>query len=174
VSPEFLIRQATPDDVGVIGWHRARMFQDMGLVPDELFESFRTKALDRLSKALASGDYFGWLVCEPKAPRKIIAGAGVIIRVVPPFPHRRESGGITIAEGRQGLIINVFTEPEWRRRGIAKLLMKKIIAWSREQSLDDLVLHASDDGRRLYEQLGFVLTNEMRLRGDPAAELIAR
>jgi GNAT superfamily N-acetyltransferase len=90
----------------------------------------------------------------------------VIIRVVPPFPHRDEDGKITIAEGRQGLIVNVFTEPEWRRSGIAKLLMKEIIAWSREQSLDDLVLHASDRGRALYEQLGFVLTNEMRLRGD--------
>ena len=165
MSQEFLIRQATPDNVAVIGWHRARMFQDMDLVPDELFESFRTKALDRLSKALASGNYFGWLVSEPETPEKIIAGAGVIIRVVPPFPHRHEDGKITIAEGRQGLIVNVFTEPEWRRRGIAKLLMKEIIAWSREQSLDDLVLHASDDGRGLYEQLGFVLTNEMRLRG---------
>ena len=87
----------------------------------------------------------------------------VTIRVVPPFPHRHENGEITIAEGRQGVIVNVFTEPEWRRRGIAKQLMKKIIAWSRKQSLDDLVLHASDDGRALYEQLGFVLTNEMRL-----------
>ena len=62
VSQEFQIRQATPDDASIIGWHRARMFQDMGLVPNELFESFRTKALDRLGKALASGDYFGWLV----------------------------------------------------------------------------------------------------------------
>jgi GNAT superfamily N-acetyltransferase len=164
VSQEFRIRQAKPEDVAEIGWHRARMFQDMGLVPDELFESFRTKALDRLTSALASGDYFGWLVSEPKAPEKIIAGAGVIIRVVPPFPHRREDGKITIPEGRQGLIVNVFTEPEWRRRGIAKLLMENIIAWSRQQSLDDLVLHASDDGRALYEQLGFVPTGEMRLR----------
>ena len=114
VSQEFPIRQATPDDVAVIGRHRARMFQDMGLVPDELFESFRTKALDRLSKALASGDYFGWLVAEPKTPEKIIAGAGVIVQVVPPFPHRDETGKIRIAEGRQGLIVNVFTEPEWR------------------------------------------------------------
>lgn len=165
MSQEFAIRQATPDDVAVIGWHRARMFQDMGLLPDELFEWFRAKALDRLSKALASGDYFSRLLGEPKAPEKIIAGAGVIIRVVPPFPHRDEIGKIRIAEGRQGLILNVFTEPEWRRRGIAKLLMKEIIAWSREQSLDDLVLHASDDSHALYEQLGFVLTNEMRLRG---------
>ena len=163
VLQEFRIRQATPEDAAVIGWHRARMFQDMGLVPDKLFESYRTKALDRLSQALASGDYVGWLASETNAPEKVIAGAGVVIRVVPPFPHRHENGEITIAEGRQGVIVNVFTEPEWRRRGIAKQLMKKIIAWSRKQSLDDLVLHASDDGRALYEQLGFVLTNEMRL-----------
>ena len=120
MSQEFRIRQAKPEDVAVIGWHRARMFQDMGLVPDELFESFRTEVLVRLTSALASGDYVGWLVSEPKAPEKITAGAGVIIRVVPPFPHRREDGKITIAEGRQGLIVNVFTEPECRRRGQAE------------------------------------------------------
>jgi GNAT superfamily N-acetyltransferase len=164
VSQKFRIRQATPDNAAVIAGHRARMFRDMGLVPDELFESFRTKSLDRLSKALTSGDYFGWLANPSDAPEKIIAGAGMIIRQVHPFPHRRQSGEIIIAEGRQGLIINVFTEPEWRRRGIAKLVMKKIIAWSREHSIDDLVLHASDEGRALYEQLGFVLSKEMRLR----------
>jgi len=165
VSQEFRIRQATPDDAAAIGWHRARMFQDMGLVPDELFESFRIKALDRLGKALGSRDYFGWLVSEHIAPQKIIAGAGVIIREVPPFPIRHKNGEVTIAEGRQALIVNVFTEPEWRRRGLAKLLMNTIIAWSRDQHLDGLVLHASDDGRALYEQLGFISTTEMRLGG---------
>ena len=163
MSQGFRIRQATPEDAAVIGWHRARMFQDMGLVPDELFESYRTKALDRLSKALASGDYVGWLASETNAPKNVIAGAGLIIRVVPPFPHRHENGEITITDGRQGVIVNVFPEPDWRRRGIAKRLMKKIIAWSREKSLDDLVLHSSDDGRALYEQLGFIPTGEMRL-----------
>lgn len=139
------------------------MFQDMGLVPDGLFESFRTKALDRLTEALASGDYLGWLASEMNAPEKVIAGAGVIIRLVPPFPHPGENGKIRIAEGRQGLIVNVFTEPEWRRNGVGTLLMRHIIDWSRQQNLDDLVLHASEHGRRLYEKLGFVLTNEMRL-----------
>jgi GNAT superfamily N-acetyltransferase len=165
VLREFQIRQANPDDASIIGWHRARMFQDMGLVPNELFDPFRTKALDRLGKALASGDYFGWLVSQRNVPQEIIAGAGVIIREVPPFPIRHKDGEITIAEGRQGLIVNVFTEPEWRRRGLAKLLMNTIITWSREQNLDGLVLHASDDGRALYEQLGFISTTEMSLGG---------
>jgi hypothetical protein len=77
------------------------MFQDMGLVPNELFESFRTKALDRLGKALACGDYFGWLVSQRNVPQEIIAGAGVIMRKAPPFPIRHKNGEITIAEGRQ-------------------------------------------------------------------------
>ena len=80
MSQEFQIRQANPDDASIIGWHRVRMFQDMGLVPKELFEPFRTKALDRLGKALASGDYFGWLVSQRDVPQEIIAGAGVIMR----------------------------------------------------------------------------------------------
>jgi GNAT superfamily N-acetyltransferase len=116
-----------------------------------------------LGKALAAGDYFGWLASRRNAPQKIIAGAGVIIRKVPPFPIRKKNGEITIAEGRQGLIVNVFTEPEWRKRGLAQLLMEQIIVWSREQQLDGLVLHASDDGRALYEKLGFVPTTEMSL-----------
>src|SRR5207302_1220665 len=91
---------------------------------DELFESFRTKALDRLGKALASGDYFGWLVSPRNAPQKIIAGAGVIIREVPPFPIRHKNGEITIAEGRQGLIVNVFTEPEYRPRSRSRRPMR--------------------------------------------------
>src|SRR5205807_6483358 len=80
------------------------------------------------------------------------------------FPFVK-NGEITIAEGRQGLIVNVFTEPEWRRRGLAQLLMEQIIARSREQQLDGLVLHASDDGRALYEKFGFVPTTEMSLGG---------
>jgi GNAT superfamily N-acetyltransferase len=162
VSQEFQIRQANPDDASIIGWHRARMFQDMGLGPNELFESFRRKALARLGKALA-GEYIDWLVSERNVPQKIIAGAGVIMREVPPFPIRQKNGEIRITEGRQGLIVNVFTELQWRRRGLAKLLMNTIITWSREESLDGL--HASDDGRALYEQLGFISTTEMSLGG---------
>jgi uncharacterized protein (DUF1330 family) len=54
----------------------------------------------------------------------------------------------------------------WRRRGVAALLMQHVLAWARHGRLDRLVLHASAEGRRLYEGLGFVATNEMRFAGD--------
>ena len=75
------------------------------------------------------------------------------------------NGSIAAGEGRQGTIINVFTEPQWRRHGIAGLLIKGIVAWSKSERLDRLILHASDEGRSLYEKFGFVASNEMRLSG---------
>lgn len=161
----FKARLATADDAEIVAWHRVRMFQEMGLVPDNLFEQFRGYALDQLRQSLDSGEYIGWLVPAPGNSRKIIAGAGLFIRRVPPFPLRNDDGEIHIAQGRQGLIVNVFTEPKWRRRGLARLLMKEIISWSHRQGIETLVLHASDQGRTLYERLGFIPTNEMRRAG---------
>ena len=40
---DFAIRLANVADAEIISRHRARMFHDMGLVPDHLFESYRTQ-----------------------------------------------------------------------------------------------------------------------------------
>jgi GNAT superfamily N-acetyltransferase len=61
------------------------------------------------------------------------------------------------------MILNLYVEREHRRRGVAHELMKKMIIWSRENEFSSVALHASDDGRALYERLGFRPTNEMRL-----------
>ena len=169
MSDEFNVRLATIQDCPIMAWHRARMFQDMGYVPAELFGSFRAKSEARLREALTKKEYVGWLVSQRDLPQTIIAGAGVQLRQVLPHPIGEPGGEITICDGRQGIILNVFTEPEWRRRGVADLLMKTIIKWSREQCLEELVLHASDEGRTLYERLGFVPTSEMRFGGNLAA-----
>ncbi len=41
--------------------------------------------------------------------------------------------------------------------------MRRVIDWLREQRLGRLILHASEAGRPLYDKMGFVTTNEMRL-----------
>jgi GNAT superfamily N-acetyltransferase len=59
----------------------------------------------------------------------------------------------------------VYTEPAWRRRGVADALMRQVIRWAEAERLDRLVLHASEAGRALYQRLGFAPTNEMRFQG---------
>jgi GNAT superfamily N-acetyltransferase len=158
----FQIRRATPQDADIIAWHRARMFQDMEEISGDAFEILRAKASTRLKEWLKSGDYVGWLATPADESATVVAGAGVQLQPILPRPRDRS----TIGEGRQGTIVNVFTEPEWRRRGVASLLMKEIIAWSQNEHLDRLLLHASDEGRSVYERLGFIAGNEMRFVGE--------
>jgi GNAT superfamily N-acetyltransferase len=160
-SDSFEIRRATVRDVDVIAWHRARMFQDMGDVSADAFEIRRTRARALLEKWIGSGDYIGWPATLIDKPETIIGGAGIQLQPILPRPINTS----TIGEGRQGTIINVFTEPQWRRRGIAGLLIKEIVAWSKSERLDRLRLHASGQGRPIYEKLGFIASNEMRLSG---------
>ena len=87
------------------------------------------------------------------------------LREVPRHPQTNLNGKIDIVSGRQAIIQNVFTEPDWRRRGLAALLIKRIIDWTRQEGIDSLVLHASDEGRAFYERLGFIATTEMRYNG---------
>ncbi len=158
----FSIRRATVQDAEIIAWHRARMFQDMGEVSGEAFEILRAKARARIEEWLESGNYAGWLASPVDKPDVVVGGAGIQLEPILPRPL----GPSTISEGRQGTIVNVFTEPEWRRRSIGSLLMKEIIAWSRNEGLDRLLLHASEDGRSVYEKLGFIASNEMRFVRD--------
>jgi GNAT superfamily N-acetyltransferase len=158
----FRIRRATAQDAGIVAWHRARMFQDMGDVSHDAFEILRAKARARLKEWLDSGDYVGWLATPADQPEMVVGGAGVQLQPILPRPVNAS----TVGEGRQGTVVNVFTEPQWRRRGIAGLLMKEIITWSKDEHLDRLLLHASDEGRSVYERLGFIAGNEMRFVGD--------
>jgi GNAT superfamily N-acetyltransferase len=161
-SETFHIRRATAQDADIISWHRARMFQDMGGVSGDAFEILRAKARTRLEQWIDTGNYIGWLATPAEKPEMIVAGVGVQLQPILPRPLDIT----TIGEGRQGTIVNVFTEPQWRQRGIAGLLIKEIIFWSKSEQIDRLVLHASDEGRSIYERLGFIASNEMRFGGD--------
>ena len=160
-SDTFHIRRATAQDADIISWHRARMFEDMGHVSGDAFEILRAKARTRLEQWIDNGNYIGWLATPADKPEMIVAGAGVQLQAILPRPLDLSM----IGEGRQGTVINVFTERQWRRHGIAGLLIKEIVAYSRSERLDRLVLHASDQGRPIYERLGFITSNEMRLSG---------
>jgi GNAT superfamily N-acetyltransferase len=164
-ATEFIIRRATTEDAPVVARHRARMFQDMGEISAAMFDDFVAASRTWTERALAAGEYIGWFAIPKNEPDTIVAGAGVQLRQVPPHPCRPAKEGV-FAKGRHAIVLNVFTEPEWRNRGVAVLLMDEIVRWARDDKLDRLVLHASPQARLLYEKMGFIATNEMRFDGE--------
>jgi GNAT superfamily N-acetyltransferase len=97
--------------------------------------------------------YRGFLAANQTG--EVIGCGGIVIS---PWPG-------TLGQGspRRAMILNMYVEAGYRRRGVARALMQVMIAWCRENGFAHVGLHASDDGRPLYEKLGFKPTSEMRL-----------
>jgi len=147
----YLIRRATPADAATVARHRVEMFRDMGVLAaaDVPLELASRRAL---GQGLADGSYRGWLV---EAAGAVVAGGGLVLRPLLPRPGHPD-GGV------EAYVLNVYTDPPHRRRGLARRLMDEILAWCETKSVQRVGLHASDEGRGLYESLGFAATNEMR------------
>jgi GNAT superfamily N-acetyltransferase len=101
--------------------------------------------------------YIGWLAVADAGA--VIAGAGVHIK--PQLP-RISHDGSRIVTAPLPLAVNVYSQLEWRGKGIARALMRVLMEWAAAQGTERVVLHASDAGRPLYLSLGFESTNEMR------------
>jgi GNAT superfamily N-acetyltransferase len=150
------IREALPSESAIILHHRRSMFRDMGEGTVEELDRMLEVASPWLARALADGSYHHWLALDSSG--RVAGGGGVLLS---PWPANPRDPFI-----QRAVILNVYTEPEFRKLGIARQIMRTILACVREQGLRSVNLHASDEGRPLYEKLGFKATNEMRLRFD--------
>lgn len=152
---DVTIRMATVDDVLIIVHHRRAMFTDMGYPDPEVLDCMQVSFMPYITRALAEGTYRGWLA--QTSDGRVVAGGGLIV-------HEWPSRPVCPAEPRRAYVLNVYTEPEYRGRGIARQIMANIVEWCRAQRIRWVSLHASVLGRPLYESLGFGPTNEMRLK----------
>jgi GNAT superfamily N-acetyltransferase len=156
--PKYTIRKVMITDAATIAGHRVAMFSDMGQVPTTaLAEQLLAASTAAIFESLRDGSYAGWLAIDEG--NRVIAGAGAHVK--PQLP-RVSHGGLQVSAGPAPLIVNVYTDPRWRRQGIARALMRELMNWALARGCDRVMLHASDNARHLYETLGFVPTNEMR------------
>lgn len=153
-SADTRIRIATAADCPVILRHRRQMFEDMGEGTAEDLDRMVEATAPWLEQALADGSYRGWLA--ETAEKGIVAGGGILVSSWPAGPRDIRT--------QRAVILNVYAEPAVRRQGLARQLMLLMIQWLKEQGFSSAALHASDEGRHLYETLGFQPTNEMRLQ----------
>jgi len=146
-------REATPGDVCALLRHRRGMYQDMGYTDTSALKGMVLTSESFLERALADGTLRAWLA---ESGKRVVGGAGVLISPWPSHPYDQQC--------RRATILNMFVEPEFRRHGIARRLMQIMTEWCRKEGFVHVQLHASNQGRPLYESLGFKPTTEMQLK----------
>ena len=62
---------------------------------------------------------------------------------------------LSFPTGKVGTVLNVFTYPEYRKKGYASSTMNALICEAKKQNLSYIELSASQSGKPLYEKLGF-------------------
>ena len=149
----MLIRTATLDDCDTIIAHRRAMFSEMGHRDEAALDAMTHFFRPWLRRKMEAREYLTWLAI---APDGAVAG-GTGLWLMDWAPHMIGPGT------PRGNILNVYTAPQFRRQGIARRLVTEILNWCRANRIHTVILHASQDGRSLYEALGFQPTNEMRL-----------
>jgi GNAT superfamily N-acetyltransferase len=157
MSSSFELRLATLADIPTLVRHRRGMFVDMEAQNGDMLDPYGLAEMDAqyasyLREHLIDGRLQAWVVMD--ADRAAASGSVLYSDWLP-----RPDGKPAVL----AYVHSVYTEPPYRRIGLARRIVTAMIAECRTRGLPRLSLHASDQGRGLYEQLGFVPTNEMRL-----------
>ena len=150
----FRLSYATSKDLDLLVVHRLNMWRDihpeLGSKIDESTDATRMWVREKLRK----GELVGIVV---RSSGGKVAGSGCVwIREEQPRP--------TNPLQRVPYLLSMYTEEEFRRKGVARMIVMRSLKWCRADHYDRLTLHASTLGRPLYESLGFERTFEMRIK----------
>lgn len=100
---------------------------------------------DYYNRHLADGTFVSWLAVDGE---KIVGTSGMSFVEKPPY--------FSCPSGKMGLLSSMFTSEEYRRQGIAKELLSRVVNEAREYGCGTVQITASDMGVLLYRDFGFV------------------
>jgi len=147
----FTVRLATASDIDVLVRQRHLMFEDMRPRTEEEHRigdaAYRKWALRKMRKGLLRC----FIVTDGKG--EVAGGGGVWLREVQPSPGH---------DARlMPYLLSMFTDPKFRRKGVATLVVREAERWARENGYSEMNLHASRKGRKVYAKLGWKRSWEM-------------
>lgn len=93
---------------------------------------------------MADGTFVSWIALDGD---RIIGTSGMSFVEKPPY--------FGCPNGKIGLLSSMFTSNSYRRRGIAKTLLEKVINEAKEYGCGTVQITASDMGVLLYTDFGF-------------------
>jgi GNAT superfamily N-acetyltransferase len=151
---KIIYRPATIHDIPVLVEYRVRFLNELYNHPEDAETAIVRRSLqDYFTKAIPSKEFIAW-VAEYNG--KIIATSGMVVWQKPAIYNGVESGKL-------GYLLNFYTIPEVRRKGIATRLLNELIEEAKSIGLKYLHLHASKDGVSIYRKAGFIEPDQPEL-----------
>lgn len=149
-------KKASLDDIDLLVRTRTEVLRAANHLPSVMDMSEVERAsYEYYRETLGVNMHIAYLVLDGEK----VAGAGGVsfFRVMPTWNN---------PSGYKAYIMNMYTHPEYRRRGIAMKMLDILVKEIRGRGITAISLEATDMGRPLYEKYGFInMENEMELLG---------
>jgi len=146
----WTIREGRIDELDRLVALRRAMFEAMGTDDPEVLDRVCDASRRYFAEQMPASVFRVWVA---EVEDQLIASVGLVVHSVPPGPSN--------LAGAEGYIMNLVTLPAWRRRGIARALLSHVLDVLRTEGVPVVSLHATSHGRRLYEDLGFSVKDEL-------------
>ena len=141
---EIIFDTANKDDIPeLIRLRFAYIIDDFGSINESEHQAMEEQLPDYFERRLGKE----LIAFVTRAEGRLVAAAYLLIIEKPANP--------SMPNGLVGEVFSVFTEREYRCKGISTRLMNDMIAYAREKRLCHIDLKATDDGYPLYRKLGF-------------------
>ncbi len=138
---DITYRKLTVNDLDIFIRMRIAQLREDGAMEDiDLEPALR----DYYQRHMADGTFVSWLALDGE---KIIGTSGMSVVEKPPY--------FGCPSGRIGLLSSMFTDKAYRRKGIAKELLSRVVNEARERGCGTVQITASDMGVLLYTSFGF-------------------
>ena len=109
----------------------------------------KRQSFEYYQNALKSDTHLAYLVFDGEA---FVGAGGISYFQVMPTYHN--------PTGKKAYIMNMYTNPDYRRQGIAFKTLDLLVADAKERGITSISLEATDMGKPLYEKYGFVKMND--------------
>ncbi len=147
-------RRADINDVDILVDLRVRFLNSLyNHTEDKETKILKVSLKDYFTKAIASGNFIAWLA---EYNGETIGTSGMVLWELP-----GRYGGLE--SGRLGYILNMYTVPEVRRKGVCTRLLEELIKEAKSFGIKYLHLHASKDGMNIYWKTGFAEPDQPEL-----------
>ena len=149
-------REATLADVQALAKLRIDFLKEVQSPETHLIgeEGLNEILQDYFRQYIANGEFVAWIAI---AEDEIVSTSGLCFSKIIP--------GFSLLDGRVAYIMNIYTLPDWRKKGIGKQVFHHIVEAAKERNYKRVLLHATEDGRPIYEKFGFKATDdEMMLK----------
>ena len=154
---EFEFRKASINDLDLLVKTRIEVLRAAnGLDGNTDMSKVESESYLYYTSAMENGRHTAYLVFDGNL---FIGAGGISYYTVMPTFHN--------PSGEKAYIMNMYTKPDYRRKGIATKTLDLLVRDAKEHGVTAISLETTDIGRKLYEKYGFVaMKSEMELPMD--------